>query len=75
MLSTDHDARNVTIPGRAGNRSTVAVDNIRLSLPENSYAENIQISVDKLNECIEDEILPQGGTKMTMNQYRSLVVI
>lgn len=57
VLSVDHDSRSVTVPGRAGKRSTVALEDIRKALPENSFEETIQLSLDKLEESIEDELL------------------
>lgn len=57
VLSIDHDARSVTVPGRAGKRSTVALEDIRKSLPEDSFEETNQLSLDKLEESIEDELL------------------
>ena len=56
VLSVDYESRTVTVPGRAGKRSTVAVKDIRMALTENSFEESIQLSLDKLDETIEDEI-------------------
>lgn len=67
----------LTIPGRAGKRSKVAVEDIRMALPEDSVEETIQLSLDKLDETIHDEISKSSKTvngKYMFQDCKQLIV-
>lgn len=46
MLAVDTDALSVTVPGTSGHRVNVAVEDIRLELPEESFATSVQMALD-----------------------------
>ena len=55
VLSIDHEARSVVVPGKAGKRATVSIKDIRMALPEDSFAGTIQDALDKIDNVIEDQ--------------------
>lgn len=71
VLAVDPESRTVTVPGKSGHKVTVAVEDIRLALPEESFAETIQISLDKLNESIEDELYTQDDTNQICEESKN----
>lgn len=56
VLTVDNDARNVTIPSKGRKRTTVAFEDIRLALPEDSLAKAIESAIDELNHSIDESI-------------------
>lgn len=52
ILTADNDARYVTVPCRSGHRKTVAVEETRLVLPEESFATSAQMVLDDIDESI-----------------------
>lgn len=56
LLEIDHDASSVSFTGRAGKRSTVPIEEIKLALQNNTFAETVQTAIDLLYDSIEDDI-------------------
>ena len=56
VLQVDHAARSVVVPSKFGRRSTVAFEDIRLSLAEESLANDVQHAIDDLEKSIEEAV-------------------
>ena len=53
VLKVDKKARKITVPGKAGRRMNIAVEDISLALPEDSFENAVQVAIDKVDEVIE----------------------
>lgn len=53
VLSIDRDARSVVVPGKAGKRANVAIEDIRVAIPHDSFANTVQTAIDDLDDIIE----------------------
>lgn len=54
ILSINHDARSVVIPGKTGKKATVANEDIRLAIPEESLASSVQSAMDEIDNNIDE---------------------
>lgn len=52
-LSIDRDSLSVALPGKAGKRATVTIDDIRLSIPHDSFANTVKTTIRELDDTIE----------------------
>ena len=52
----DHDARTVTVPAKGGKRATVAFEDVRLALPDESFEPLVQSAIDAVDDIIDDAI-------------------
>jgi len=58
----DKDARTVTVPAKGGKCATVAVEDIRLAPPQESFANAVQSAIDAVDEVIE-ELVPGSANQ------------
>lgn len=56
VLAVDSDARTVLVPAKNGKSATVAMEDIRLALPEESFASAVQNAIDAVDDAIENVI-------------------
>lgn len=55
ILSVNHDARSITVPGKSGHCITVAVEDVRPAIPQNSFAQHVQDGIDTLDELLHEK--------------------
>lgn len=53
-MAVDAQARTVLIPAKAGKTATAAFDDIRTTLPDESFADTVQLAVDAVDSTIDD---------------------
>lgn len=54
VLSIDHYARSIVVHGKAGKRFIVAIEYIRLTIPEDSFGSVIQHAIDNIDDSVDD---------------------
>ncbi len=54
VLSYDHEARTITVPGSGGRRICAAIEDVRIAGPEDELSTAIQDSIDNLDELLND---------------------
>lgn len=55
FLKVDHDARSLIVPGKAGKHVTVAFEDVRKTISEESFAHAVQQTIDSIDKTVEDE--------------------
>ena len=56
LLSVNHSARSVNVPGRNGREITVAFEDTRAALPQQSFAQLVQDGLDTLDDLTMDNL-------------------
>ena len=56
VLLADHDARTISVPAKGSKRATVAVEDVCLSVPGESFAQPVQSSIGAVDDSIDDAI-------------------
>ena len=59
VLEVDKRAHTITVPGKAERRMNVAVEDFRLALSEDSFANTVKVAIDKVYEvivCVADNL-------------------
>lgn len=59
VISVNHAARSVTVPGSNNRVVSIALENIRNATPPNNLASTVQLGIDVLDELV-DEILDKN---------------
>ena len=54
ILSVDFNARSVTVPGKTGKELTIALEDLRPALPEDSFAQALHTGIDELDDLLDD---------------------
>lgn len=57
VLSYDHQARTVTVPGSKERTMSAAVEDVRPGIVENTFAKSVRESIDTLDENISGLLL------------------
>lgn len=54
VFSINHNARSITVPIQSGKRVSVAIEDVRLVLLDDTYATDVQCAIDRIEEIIEN---------------------
>lgn len=55
ILSINHNARSICVPGKAGRQMTVAIEDVRPAFSQNSFAQYVQEGIDTLDELLHEK--------------------
>ena len=56
MLLVDHDACTIFVPAKGAKRARVAVEDVRLALPDDSFDQLVQSAIYAVDDSIDDAI-------------------
>lgn len=54
VISVDHAARSVTVPGSNNRPLSIALEDLRAAVPQESLASTVQLGIDKLDDLISE---------------------
>ena len=64
FLSVDHTARSIVFPTKGSRRQTVAIEDFRLSIPQDSLTHSVQQVIDPIDYSIDDSIGNPSGSQV-----------
>lgn len=56
VLTTDHNARSVSVPGKTGKCCSAAIKNDQPDIYEESFASAVLLAMDEIDESIDDTV-------------------
>lgn len=66
VLEIDNDYSSVILPGKAGKRLTVVIEDVRKKIPEESFSNSVQQDIKSIDEKIEEKA-PETNEIVTEN--------